>query len=185
VNPLLLVFLLECVLGSPGDADDIHTAACALSWAFGVEQAQDNVADAVLPPEPASKRPRSYTLMISRFRGGAVEFTGTGYDPPEDLGTYQICVHGEREYSTTVSEDREVVQTTPWTECRFIGLVSSDGTVRFSQWIKPGTTSVCVVLMRSFSAKTSRVPGSRSGIGVPVVAWPDRYESLACVEVRR
>lgn len=185
MNPLLLVLLLECAVAWPGDPDTVPPASCALCWAFGVDPVQD-VPDAALPEaQPrCAKGPGGYTLTISRsWLGGYVQFTGTGYCPPADLGAYQICVAEEVEFSRTVSEDRDVTWTVPRTRCRSIGFVDSDGVVRFSQQISSDTTSVCVVLLGSFSAVTRQSP-SWSGIGVPVNTWPDRYHELACVRFR-
>jgi hypothetical protein len=45
--------------------------------------------------------------------GRYVQFTGSGYYPPGDLGAYQICVSGEREFTRTLDDDHEVIETTP------------------------------------------------------------------------
>ena len=55
MNPLLLVFLIECVLASPADADSV----CRAALDAAVEQAQDSPDEAAPQPEPA------YTLAIS------------------------------------------------------------------------------------------------------------------------
>ena len=174
MNPLLLVFLLECVLGSPPDPDAACTPACALEAAYSRQ-------------EPQEKVPAGYTLRASCSGSCAyrwVQFVGTGYYPPSDLGTYQVCVEGERVLWRSGNDEREVIQTTPWSQSRSIGFVGSDGGVRFSQFINPETSSVCIVLTRSFSAATVRVPGSQSRLGVPVTAWPPRRGALACVLFR-
>ena len=164
MDPLLLVFLLESVLTLLGEVESCET---------------------ILPLQ--SRVGQSYTLTAScssYCAGRIVQFTGTGYLPPADLGTYQVCVSGEREFWRDVSEDRNVIETTPWSQCRSIGLVSSDGVVRFSQQITSETSSVCIVLLRSFSVGTRRVPAWESGMGVPLSVWPERQQKLACVDFR-
>lgn len=153
MNPLLLVFLLECVLGSPPDPDAACTPACALEAAYSRQ-------------EPQEKVPAGYTLRASCSGSCAyrwVQFVGTGYYRPSDFGTYQVCVEGEGR------------------SCFSVGFVGSDGVVRFSQFIHSETSSVCIVLTRSSSTATVRVPGSQSG---SVNAWPPRREALACVSFR-
>jgi hypothetical protein len=76
-------------------------------------------------PRSRAQPPRHYTLTAScagSCTGRFVTLMGAGYFPPSDLGTYHICVNGDHEYSVQVSADREITTTTPWTECRSIGV---------------------------------------------------------------
>ena len=111
MNPLLLVFLVQCVLASPSDADSV----CRAALDAAVEQAQDSPDEAAPQPEPA------YTLALSRSTPvfgtlGTVQFIGTGYSRPTDLGTHRTCVYGNKEYSIPIDEDHEVTPTTPWSD---------------------------------------------------------------------
>jgi hypothetical protein len=166
---LLLVLMLESVLASLSEVQP--DGVLALSGEFQAESAMaspDEVeAETILPLHNRSHT--SYTLTASCSRsctGRFVQFTGTGYVPPANLGNYQVCVKNT---------------SLPGSQCHSIGFVSSDGVVRFSQQISSETFSVCIVLFQSLSVATRRVPSSESGMGVPLSIWPERHQKLACV----
>lgn len=77
--------------------------------------------------------------------------------------------------------DEEMTASLPSKTCHSIGFVSSDGVVRFSEFIRGTEDSVCIVLVRSFSVATRRIPSSQSPLGVPISVWPERSQTLACV----